>query len=178
MKNQIKTKGIVLRRFDLNDADQILTILTKNGGKMSFLAKGIRKIKSRFCGKAELFYEVEINGHTGRSLNYINEISVVNSYSFFDSNINTQSILFYIAEITQKLIQDDQHIDGAYKLLLNTLNHLDSDKDKIVFHSYLIKLLTKLGFMAPWTHCSRSNIKLNLDENNFLCQKDICRICR
>jgi len=176
LKNQIKTEGVILRRFNLNEADQILTVLTKDEGKISFLAKGIRRIKSRFCGKAELFYEVKIDGAQGKSLYYLNEISVINPRSLFDSELRTKSILFYVAEITQKLIQDNQQIDGAYELLLDTLNHLNGEKDEIVFHSYLIKLLTKLGFMAPWNHCSRSNVKLDLMETNYLNHSEISLI--
>lgn len=162
-----------MRKFDLNEADQILTVLTKDCGKISFLAKGIRRIKSRFCGKAELFYEVEINGFQGKGLCHLNEVNIINSRSFFDSDLNTKGVLFYIAEITQKLIQDDQCIDGVYELLLDTLNHLNGERDEIVLHTYLIKLLTKLGFMAPWDHCSRCNIKLDLNETNFLNHSEI-----
>jgi len=173
MKNQFKIQGLILRKFDLNEADQILTILTKDHGKMSFLAKGIRRIKSRFCGKAELFYEVEIDAFQGKGICLVNEINLINSRSFFDSELETKSVLFYISEITQKLIQDDQHINGAYELLLETLDHLNGKKDNIVLHAYLIKLLTKLGFMSPWNHCCRCNKKLNLNETNFLNQSEI-----
>src|SRR4051812_30345333 len=63
---QIVTKGIVLSRTDFGEADRILTVLTPNEGKISLMAKGVRKIKSKLAGGIELFSISSITFIPGR----------------------------------------------------------------------------------------------------------------
>ena len=62
MSRDIRTKGIVLRRTDYGEADRVLNILTTEG-KISALAKGVRKTKSKLAGAIELFSYSELNFH-------------------------------------------------------------------------------------------------------------------
>lgn len=64
--NQLVTRAIILRRTDYNEADRILTLLTPSYGKLSLLAKGVRKIKSKLAGGIELFSVSEITFIKGR----------------------------------------------------------------------------------------------------------------
>ena len=62
MPKDIRTKGIVLRRTDYGEADRILSIITTEG-KISALAKSVRKTKSKLAGAIELFSYSELNFH-------------------------------------------------------------------------------------------------------------------
>jgi DNA repair protein RecO (recombination protein O) len=174
MNRQFKTEGIVLKRVNFNEADQIVTILTSNCGKISCMAKNSRLLKNRFCGRLELAYQVGITGFHGRNLGYANEVEITDARQLFNLDLKTTGIIFYISEITNKLLQDGQQIDGAYSLLLHALDHLNSNQDKneVILYAYIIKLLTLLGFMAPWDRCARSNVKLNLLEPLYLNVRD------
>ena len=55
MRRTYKTEGIILKRINFGEADRILTSYTKHFGKISLLAKGVRKITSRKGGNIELF---------------------------------------------------------------------------------------------------------------------------
>lgn len=61
----IKTRGIVLRRTNYGEADRILSVLTPEG-KVSVMAKGVRKAKSRLAGAVEMFTVSELQIHFGR----------------------------------------------------------------------------------------------------------------
>lgn len=173
MKKHFKTTGIIIRKVNLNEADQIITVLTADHGKISCIVKGSRRIKSKFCGRLELFYHIQITGFRGRNLEYLDEVEILDACPIFDLGLKSHSILFYIAEITHKLIQEEQQIEGVYTLLLDTLEHLQYPDDiEIILHTYLIKLLTILGFMAPWNRCAHSNIKLDIKEPLYLNASD------
>ncbi len=58
--NQRRTMAIVLTRVDYGEADRILTVLTATEGKLSLIAKGVRKIKSKMAGGIELFSLCEL----------------------------------------------------------------------------------------------------------------------
>ena len=62
----IRTRGIVLRRTNYGEADRILNILTPSG-KVTAIAKGVRKAKSKLAGGIEMFSLIDFNLHLGRS---------------------------------------------------------------------------------------------------------------
>lgn len=66
MKTQIVTTGIVLSRTDFQEADRIITILTKDQGKVRLIAKGVRRVKSKLAGGIELFSVSEFTYIPGR----------------------------------------------------------------------------------------------------------------
>lgn len=63
---QLITTAIILNRIDYNEADRILTVLTPDFGKLSLLAKGVRRVKSKLAGGIELFCVSEITFIKGR----------------------------------------------------------------------------------------------------------------
>lgn len=172
MERQKKTKGIVIRRFNLNEADQIVTVLTENEGKVSLMAKGSRRLKSKFCGRLEPFYHVSLNYFQGRELGYLDEAEILEVYSPLESDLRSKGILFFMAEITAKLVADGQECQDVYNLLSDCMSEFEESHSEIILHAYMVKLMTLLGFMAPWDTCSRSNKKLNLAEPHFLSARD------
>lgn len=65
----IRTPGIVIRRVNYGEADRILTIITPSG-KISAIAKGVRKAKSKLAGGVEMLTLADINLHEGRGEMY------------------------------------------------------------------------------------------------------------
>lgn len=172
MERQKQTRGIVIRRFNLNEADQIITILTENEGKMALLAKGSRRLKSRFCGRLEPFYHVSVNYFQGRELGHLDEAEILQVYTPLESDLKSKGVLFFMAEVTAKLLADGQECREVYQLLNECLSQFEESHSEIILHAYLVKLLTLLGFMAPWDSCSRSGERLNLFEPLFLSGRD------
>jgi DNA repair protein RecO (recombination protein O) len=172
MEQRKQTRGIVIRRFNLNEADQIVTVLTENEGKVSLMAKGSRRLKSKFCGRLEPFYHVSLNYFQGRDLGHLDEAEILEVYAPLESDLRSKSILFFMAEITAKLVADGQECQEVYQLLSECMSEFEESNSEIILHAYMVKLLTLLGFMAPWDSCSRSNKKLNLMEPLFLSARD------
>ena len=54
------TEAIVLSRFDLGEADRVLTLITPTGGKLKAIAKGVRRPTSRLGGSLEPFAELTV----------------------------------------------------------------------------------------------------------------------
>jgi len=172
MEKQKQTRGIVIRRFNLNEADQIITVLTENEGKVALMAKGSRRLKSKFCGRLEPFYHVSVNYFQGRELGHLDEAEILGVYTPLESDLKSKGILFFMSEVTAKLLAEGQECQEVYQLLNECLSQFEESHSEIILHAYLVKLLTLLGFMAPWDVCSRSNQKLNLFEPLFLSSRD------
>ncbi len=180
MNKNFKTKGIIIRKVDFGEADRIVTVLTEDFGKIDCIAKGARRIKSKFCGRLELFNHVLLNCFQGKDLAYLNETEVLGSLSE-TKELDRHRVQFYMAELTHKLIQPEQELMGAYRLLQDALRVLDDTvKYETVLQSYLIKLLTLSGFLPPWNHCSSCNDKLDLNDPIHLDHLDrhvLCSSC-
>lgn len=163
----LKTTGLVIRKCDFGEADRIVTLLTDEFGKIDCLAKGARRLKSKFCGRLELFNEIEITAFTGRELHYLNEARLITAYPE-EKEVSRHRILFYLAELTNRLIHPDQNIEGACPLLRDALLNIQkTNRLETVLHAYLTKLLTLTGFLSPWNKCGICDASLNLD--NAIC---------
>jgi len=177
MNRNLSTEGIVIRKTDLNEADRIVTLLTRDFGKIDCIAKGARRIKSKFCGRLELFCHVRIVGYQGRDLVTLDETQLLQTFPQ-DKNLEQHRALFFIAETTHKLIQSHQVIEGAYPLLLETLNHLGrTARTEGILFPYLIRLLTLTGFMPSWHACAICGEPLNLKNLISLRLEDAHAVC-
>ncbi len=72
--------GVVLRTQKLGEADRIVTLLTRQNGRVRAVAKGVRRTKSRFGARLEPFTHVDLLVHPGRSLDVITQAEVIRPY--------------------------------------------------------------------------------------------------
>jgi DNA repair protein RecO (recombination protein O) len=72
--------GVVLRTTKLGEADRIITLLTRQNGRVRAVAKGVRRTKSRFGARLEPFTHVDLMIHPGRSLDVISQAEAIRSY--------------------------------------------------------------------------------------------------
>ena len=75
-----RTTGIVLARFDLGEADRVLTILSPTEGKLRAIAKGVRRPGSRIGGSVEPFAELDLVLSRGRTFDVVSQASVAHAW--------------------------------------------------------------------------------------------------
>ncbi len=99
-QNDIRTKAYVLRRTNYGEADRILNLITPEG-KISAMARGVRKEKSRLSGGIEMFSLIDINIHNGRG-----ELGVVTSSKMlkYYNNIVTDLARMELAALILKKV--------------------------------------------------------------------------
>src|SRR5687768_6863880 len=77
----LKTEAIVLRSMRYGEADRILHVYTPQRGRLSAIAKGVRRAKSRFGGRLEPYFRIELVLHEGRSdLHTVTSAATVEAY--------------------------------------------------------------------------------------------------
>lgn len=135
-----KFQGFVLKRSNFGEADKLLTIFTRESGKIKVIGKGIRKIKSRRAPHLELFNIVDIMVHTGTSLNIVTEAK---ANSNFAPDLKTTGYLFFISEVLDKLLPEDQAHPDIYVSLLTLLPDITEQTTK----KFVVDMLWDLGFM-------------------------------
>lgn len=142
-----KTEGIILKRSNLNEADKLLTIYSKHFGKISILAKGIRKIKSKKGGNLELFNQVRICVSKGRNLDIITEVEVIDPFKGWRRNLKKIAVAYQLCELVDKLTAERAEGREIYELLTNYLKNLtEVDDYSGLINNFELSLLQLLGF--------------------------------
>jgi len=141
-----KTEGIVIKRKDFAEADRILTVFTRYQGKISIIAKGVRRIKSRRSPHVELLNQSILNIHESRML-ILTEAQTLYHYSLLKNDLRKAGWAFYVCELLDSLLADGQENRAVYDLTQKTLLRLETtDNPKMLISEFQQELLINLGF--------------------------------
>lgn len=143
MTKSYKVQGIIIKRKNFGEADRILTVFTKDKGKIKILAKGVRRINSRRGPNIELFNQVSLAIHEGKTFDILTEAEVINTFPLVRKNLDLVSLAFHICEIVNGLCPEHQPHPKVYQMMLKVLNELDLG----LIHSFELNLLTELGYL-------------------------------
>ena len=141
------SEGIVLARRNFGEADRILVLYTKNFGKISLLAKGIRRPKSKKRGHVEVFNKIKFQAVSGRGLDLITEAEVIEDFSEIRSSLRRISLAYYLMEVIGRITHEGEEKTEVYDLLLETLQKLKTAKMlKKLRLQFVTNLLIQLGY--------------------------------
>ncbi len=152
-----KTHGIILRRTEFSEADRILTILTPEHGKISAIAKGVRKQGSKLGSHLEIFNEIDLMLAEGKNLDVVTSARSVKRFENIVSNYETMRIGFLVCEMVNKLT-DNQVATKVYDLVLSTFRTLNEYAETNVTELYFkLHLLDILGYRPDLNKCMESH---------------------
>lgn len=143
----IKVEGIILKRKNLGEADRILTVLTHQRGKISILAKGVRRITSRRSGNVELLNRSLMYLHQGKSFLILTEASSLDTYEKLKSDLTLSTYAFHIIELVDKFTAENQENQILYEHLVNILQRLSRNPRQILIRAFEVKILSLMGFV-------------------------------
>lgn len=153
-----KTKAIVLRRTNYGESDRILQLLTADGHKVSAIAKGVRKEKSKLAGAIELFCVSEVTIHQGKS-----EMGVLTSARLSEvmsDIVKDYERLQFGYEILKKIgrLSEHTHEPLLYDVTLTALKSLD--------HLSIDLRIVRSWFFLQVADISGHGLNLSRDHNN------------
>jgi DNA repair protein RecO (recombination protein O) len=150
-----KTTGIVIRRFNLGEADRIITFLTPDHGKLKAVAKGVRRIKSRMAGHLELFGEVELMLARGRNLDIITSARLIRDASniTYDSAGLAHGYMF--AELIDRLVEEGVSHPELYAGAAEAFTELGlpDASYQLLELFFKLRLVSELGYRPELAQC-------------------------
>jgi DNA repair protein RecO (recombination protein O) len=159
-----KVEGIILKRSNLGEADKLLSVFTKEEGKIKVLAKSIRKITSRKAGSLELFNQVKLLLVKGKNLDIITEVTVVNDFSIWRTDLKKVGVAYYLTELVDKLTPEKQEQFMVFNILQTSFNNLSSGNATKIILEFEKKLLNELGFGLPQKFDAQKSLKNYIEE--------------
>ncbi|MDO4752978.1 MAG: DNA repair protein RecO [Candidatus Saccharibacteria bacterium] len=141
----LKTRALILRRTNYGESDRILNLITPVG-KVSAMAKGVRKEKSKLAGKIEMFTLTEVNLHFGKS--NLATLTGAKMVKFYANILKDFERLELGADFLKKINQVSENIETSehFEILNQSLAALDDGLDtKIVNTWFLFNLARVMG---------------------------------
>ncbi len=149
-----RTQAVVLGHIEFGEADRILTLFTMEKGKITAIAKGVRKIRSRKAGHLEPFTRVNLFLAKGRNLDIITQAETVESYMGLREDLQRVAFASYVVEVVDRFTYEEGQNVGIFRLLTKTLSRLEKQPNfETVIHFYEIRLLDLLGFRPQLFVC-------------------------
>lgn len=174
-----KAEGIVIRSKDYGEGNKIVTIFSSDVGKISVMARGAKKTKSRLSSISQLFTYGQYLFYKGTSANSMGSLSqgeIIESFRNLRSDLTKTAYAAYFAELMDRIIEDGERNPYLFNLLLTTYRYLDEDKDaEILARLYELKILVAGGYrpqLDQCTHCAvqEGTFGFSVKEGGFLCQ--------
>lgn len=180
----VETEGLILKTYSLAEADKIIVLLTRREGLVRGVAKGAKRLKSRFGGSLEPFSIVDVTyfQKEERELVSIRQIELVKS--FFDV-AGEPLFLQKFAYLTELLVNfapphdPDERLYRMAKICLETSAENPKSLENIVLY-FEIWVLRLGGYLPDWSICDDCRTPFDADEDaslqiNF---QLVCQRCR
>jgi DNA repair protein RecO (recombination protein O) len=159
-RTTVRTEAIVLRSIRYGEADRILHLYSKTDGRLGAIAKGARKPKSRFGGRLEPFFRLDMMLHEGRGdLLTVTGVTTVDGYPRLRSSGPALSAGARACDAVLRLLDSAEPNPPAYNLLCRYLALLDDPGESRaaslgVALSFRLKLAMAAGFVPELSSCA------------------------
>jgi DNA repair protein RecO (recombination protein O) len=148
--------AVVLRTHKLGEADRIVTMISRQHGKIRAVAKGVRRTGSRFGARLEPFMVVDAQFYVGRSLDIVQQAESIGSYG---ADIVDDYARFTAAnamvEAADRLTDHEAGLQH-YLLLVGALRSLSRSEHPpgMTLDSYLLRALSIAGWAPSFVDCA------------------------
>lgn len=144
------TEGVVLKRRNLGEADRLVTIFTKKFGKLTALARGVRRPTSRRAGSLEPATQAVFFFAHGKTWDILTQAQLVSSFRQARRNLARLTQTYQILEVVDLLTREHQDHPEIYELLVSTLASLNQPGQKrSLLVSHVRQIVKLLGFGEP-----------------------------
>ncbi|MFH1380754.1 MAG: DNA repair protein RecO [Candidatus Omnitrophota bacterium] len=177
-----KTRGIILRRDELRETSLILTVYTRDFGKLKLVSKGARTPDQRFISAYELFALCDMVFYERKKKGFflLSQCELVNFFSKIREDFDRLTYAAYLIELLGSSTGFGDKNQRLFELLLNSLELLSGNASpKRVARIFEIKMLSELGHMPRISLCVGCNADLDntgcyrfsVSSGGVLCEK-------
>jgi DNA repair protein RecO (recombination protein O) len=152
------TEAIVLRSIRYGEADRVLHLYTRDRGRVGAIAKGVRRVKSRFGGRLEPMVRSELMLREGRGdLCTVNGAHTIDAHASIRENRAALDRAVQACDAVLRLLDSQEPNMPAYNLLCHELQLLDRDPaaaTRAQALAFRVKLLLAAGFAPELASCA------------------------
>ena len=163
-----RTEALSLRKMPLGEADILLTLYTRDAGKLRAVAKGARKTTSKLVGHFEPLTLNRLALSKGRNLDIVTQAQVIDNFSTLKRSLTGLTQGLYIAELLDGFGSEANPNPELYQLSLEALRAVERDPEsEMPLRFFELHLLRVSGFMPELYHCVECRRTLEPGQHRF-----------
>lgn len=164
----LRVEAVVLRHNDWGEADRLLTLFTREQGKVKVVAKGARRLRSRKAGHLEPFTRAALMLARGRDLWIVTQAETVDAYLPLRDELLRTGYAAYVLELLDRFTYEEGENRSLYELLVRALERISTLPDPfLAVRYYEIQLLEILGFRPELTRCVNCGALIQPEDQHF-----------
>lgn len=152
----LKTQGLVIRQTNYKEADKILTVLTKEHGKITVKATACRRKNSKLMGTAQFLVYSDMTLFEKNEKYTLKEAMTSEQFLGLREEVTLVSLASYFAEVMESVAQEGIAQPELLSLILNSMYALEQLKkpERQVKAGFEVSLMCHLGYEPQLEHCA------------------------
>jgi DNA repair protein RecO (recombination protein O) len=154
-----RDEAVVLRAQKLGEADRIISLLTREHGRVRAVAKGVRKTTSRLGARVEPFMLIDVQLYEGRSLDTVTQVETIGAYGLsIAGDYARYTSATAMLETAERMTETEREpAVQQFLLLAGGLRTLaaGSHDPSLVLDAYLVRSLSVAGWAPSFVDCAR-----------------------
>jgi DNA repair protein RecO (recombination protein O) len=178
------TQGLILKHQDYRETDRLITIYSREYGKITALARGSRKISSKLAGSLEPFILADLMIARGRHFDTIASLEVIKNFRLLKKSLGKIYLADYFSTVVSNSSKGRQRDPRIFELLQEVFFWLETEffvgsKKQLIIWYFVWQYLTYLGYQPELYHCLIGGEKISPKKNYFSFRKGglVCQKC-
>lgn len=181
------SEGLIIRRNDWRENDSRVVLYTKKFGKLSLVARGAKKFKSKLAGHIEPINLIDAMILPGRSYDYLGSAITRGAYLNIKSDLNSLYFVGLALALFDNLVKEEAEDEELFNFLISWLDNINNnfavsltkDIGELLYNYFVMGLLTILGYKPELYYCLECHQKINREKNYFNLRQGglICSAC-
>jgi DNA repair protein RecO (recombination protein O) len=175
-----RVEAVVIRTLDYGESHKIVVLLSRQAGKISVMARGARKTRSRLTAVTQMFtygeytYFQSAHGQMGT----LNDGEILESHHPLRTDLQKSAHAAYYAEMVDRLIGDREGSGFLFSQLLAALQALEQGKDaQIVTHLFELRMLDEAGYSLSLDRCASCGGEADQPILHAASGGSVCSLC-
>lgn len=174
--NEVSVEGVVLKQTPYKENDVIVHVYTKDYGKLSFVAKGVRKLTSKNARAVVPMMISELVVNLKKGLSTLIKASPVSYLRHIKESLETEIVGNYILEYFYRYVEENDPDENVYNQLVQSLNALDQGYSPfLIYCLFQVFILEHNGISVDVDGCvlcgSSRVVSISVSDGGFVCDQ-------
>lgn len=179
----LKVEGIVIRSMDYGENNIIISLYTRERGKISAMVRGAKKMSSRFASTTQLFTYGEFIVFKSGQMGTLNSCELIESHHKLREDLTMAAYSSYMAELYERIMPEQEEGNNYFfEQLKAGLSAIEEGKEpSVVLHIIEMKMLEISGYLPQLDCCvicgnDLGEMVLSVRNGGLLCSQSPCRL--
>jgi DNA repair protein RecO (recombination protein O) len=162
-----RCEAVILRKLNFGEADRIMTLFTLERGKVSAIAKSVRKARSRMSGQLDVFAHGNMMLAEGRNMDVITQFRRLTDTEPLARDLERSAAAAVVVEVADKVLEERHPQPALFRVVTDALAAMSAAGAgaRAELADYLMRVLGELGYLPELYSCARCGRELDPEED-------------